>query len=413
MTAMGKLKESKGFYVALSIILAVALWTYVRIEHDPEKSLPLHNLTINLAGEDILESRGLMVSSVTPENVSITFRGATSVLRELAQSKPTLTVDLSRISTTGEHSIAYTINYPSSVAPSTVTSTREISNVTVTVAALATKEIPVEGTFVGEVADGYQAGELSITPATVTISGEEENVREVARAVVEVGGENLTATFTGDLPITLLDKNGDPISGDKVRCSTDSVLVTLPVVVVKEVPLKVDLIYGGGATENYVKCDVEPKTISVAGEAADIENLDEIWLGAIDLSKVFTTTTETFPINLTKELTNASGINQATVTVTIQGLEMTTLSVDNIDVDQLSVSEGYRATVVTRSLDVQIRGPIGSLDDISAAQVRVVGDLTDIISATGRYTVPAKVYFDGPGDIGVVGDYSIIVQVTR
>ena len=110
-------------------------------------------------------------------------------------------------------------------------------------------------------------------------------------------------------------------------------------------------------------------------------------------------------------MTNASGISQAEVTVTIQGLEMTTLSVDNIDL--INVSSGYRATVVTKSLDVQVRGPEGKLEDISPAQVRVIGDLTDIVSATGRYTVPAKVYWDGPDDIGIVGEYHIIVQVTR
>lgn len=408
---MGKLKESKWFYVILSIVLAVALWAYVRVEYDPENSVSLRNLTVTLAGEDTLEARGLLVSSVTPENVSITFRGATSVLRELSQNRPTLTVDLSRITKVGEYSLTYTINYPSSVAASSLTRTSDVTTVTVTVAALSSREIPVEGTFVGSVASGYQAGELSIDPETITISGEEEKVRQVARAVVEVGGEELTGTFTGELPIVLLDENGDQIPAGEVRTSEDTALVTLPVVVVKEVPLKVDLIYGGGVTEGYVKCDIQPKTISVTGEAEDVENLDEIWLGEIDLSKVFTTTTETFPINLTKELTNASGISQATVTVTIQGLEMATISVDNIEVN--NVSDGYRAQAVTQSLEVQIRGPVGELENISAEQIRVVGDLTDIVSATGRYTVPAKVYLDGPSDIGIVGEYSIIVQVTK
>lgn len=408
---MGKLKDSKWFYVALSIVLAVALWAYVQVEYDPEKSTTFHNLPINLVGEDVLESRGLMVSSVTPDGVSITFHGATSALRTLTQNRPTLSVDLSRISAAGEYSIVPSIGYPSNVPQSSLTNNRSVSNVTVTVVALSSREIPVEGTFVGEVAEGYQAGELSITPASITISGEEEKVRQVARAVVEVGGEKLTSTFTGELPITLLDSTGNQISSGEVRCSTTSALVVLPVVVVKEVPLRVDLIYGGGATKEYVKCEIEPKTISVAGEAEDIENLDEIWLGEINLSKVFTTTTETFPINLSKELTNASGISQAEVTVTIQGLEMTTLSVDNIDL--INVSSGYRATVVTKSLDVQVRGPEGKLEDISPAQVRVIGDLTDIVSATGRYTVPAKVYWDGPDDIGIVGEYHIIVQVTR
>ena len=90
---------------------------------------------------------------------------------------------------------------------------------------------------------------------------------------------------------------------------------------------------------------------------------------------------------------------------------MRTVSVDNIDLQ--NVSSGYRASIVTQSLDVQLRGPVESLEQISASQLRVVGDLTDIVSATGRYTVPAKIYLDGPEEVGVVGEYTIVVQVTR
>ena len=249
----------------------------------------------------------------------------------------------------------------------------------------------------------------------VTISGEESAIRRVARAVVEVGGENLTKTYEGELPVTLLDTEGKPITDGSVRCSDNSVFVTLPVVVVKEVPLTVNLIPGGGILEQeidqYVRVDIKPETIVISGEAEDVEPTTEISLGDIDLSKIFTTETFEIPIELTSELTNTSGVTKAIVTVTIQGLDMRTVSVDNIDLQ--NVSSGYRASIVTQSLDVQLRGPVESLEQISASQLRVVGDLTDIVSATGRYTVPAKVYLDGPEEVGVVGEYTIVVQVTR
>lgn len=75
---MGKLKESKGLYVFLSIVLAICLWAYVRVVDDPEVDVRLNNLPIVLTSEDVLESRGLMVNEVTPESVSITFHGANS-----------------------------------------------------------------------------------------------------------------------------------------------------------------------------------------------------------------------------------------------------------------------------------------------------------------------------------------------
>ena len=415
---MGKLKESKGLYVAISILLAIAFWLYVRAENDIPVQNVVRGIPIQIMSEDVLEARGLMVSEVNPDTINITFEGSSSVVPRLNRNNVTVTVDVSRITSEGEHDLTYTVNMPTNLnttGGSGITRTSDVTSITVTVVPLYTREIPIEGTFVGDVAEGYQAGELEITPETVIISGEESAVNQVARAVVEVGGDSLTSTYTGELPITLLDRDGQVIENDQISLSVDTALVILPVEVVKEVPLTVNLIPGGGISQDdidrYVQVDVQPESITIAGAAEDIEPVSEISLGDIDLSQIITTGTFEMPIELANELTNISGVTRATVTVTIQGLETRTLSVSNFELR--NVSEGFHAEMVTESIDIQIRGPGDSLDQISPSQILVVGDLTDIISATGRYTVPARVYLNGPSDVGVVGEYNVTVQVTR
>ena len=415
---MGKLKESKGLYVAISILLAIAFWLYVRAENDIPVQNVVRGIPIQIMSEDVLEARGLMVSEVNPDTINITFEGSSSVVPRLNRNNVTVTVDVSRITSEGEHDLTYTVNMPTNLnttGGSGITRTSDVTSITVTVVPLYTREIPIEGTFVGDVAEGYQAGELEITPETVIISGEESAVNQVARAVVEVGGDSLTSTYTGELPITLLDRDGQVIENDQISLSVDTALVILPVEVVKEVPLTVNLIPGGGISQDdidrYVKVDIQPESITIAGAAEDIEPVSEISLGDIDLSQIITTGTFEMPIELANELTNISGVTRATVTVTIQGLETRTLSVSNFELR--NVSEGFHAEMVTESIDIQIRGPGDSLDQISPSQILVVGDLTDIISATGRYTVPARVYLNGPSDVGVVGEYNVTVQVTR
>ena len=415
---MGKLKESKGLYVAISILLAIAFWLYVRAENDIPVQNVVRGIPIQIMSEDVLEARGLMVSEVNPDTINITFEGSSSVVPRLNRNNVTVTVDVSRITSEGEHDLTYTVNMPTNLnttGGSGITRTSDVTSITVTVVPLYTREIPIEGTFVGDVAEGYQAGELEITPETVIISGEESAVNQVARAVVEVGGDSLTSTYTGELPITLLDRDGQVIENDQISLSVDTALVILPVEVVKEVPLTVNLIPGGGISQDdidrYVKVDIQPESITIAGAAEDIEPISEISLGDIDLSQIITTGTFEMPIELANELTNISGVTRATVTVTIQGLETRTLSVSNFELR--NVSEGFHAEMVTESIDIQIRGPGDSLDQISPSQILVVGDLTDIISATGRYTVPARVYLNCPSDVGVVGEYNVTVQVTR
>ena len=415
---MGKLKESKGLYVAISILLAIAFWLYVRAENDIPVQNVVRGIPIQIMSEDVLEARGLMVSEVNPDTINITFEGSSSVVPRLNRNNVTVTVDVSRITSEGEHDLTYTVNMPTNLnttGGSGITRTSDVTSITVTVVPLYTREIPIEGTFVGDVAEGYQAGELEITPETVIISGEESAVNQVARAVVEVGGDSLTSTYTGELPITLLDRDGQVIENDQISLSVDTALVILPVEVVKEVPLTVNLIPGGGISQDdidrYVQVDIQPESITIAGAAEDIEPISEISLGDIDLSQIITTGTFEMPIEVANELTNISGVTRATVTVTIQGLETRTLSVSNFELR--NVSEGFHAEMVTESIDIQIRGPGDNLDQISPSQILVVGDLTDIISATGRYTVPARVYLNGPSDVGVVGEYNVTVQVTR
>ena len=415
---MGRIKDSKGLYVAISILLAIAFWLYVRAENDIPVQNVVRGIPIQIMSEDVLEARGLMVSEVNPDTINITFEGSSSVVPRLNRNNVTVTVDVSRITSEGEHDLTYTVNMPTNLnttGGSGITRTSDVTSITVTVVPLYTREIPIEGTFVGDVAEGYQAGELEITPETVIISGEESAVNQVARAVVEVGGDSLTSTYTGELPITLLDRDGQVIENDQISLSVDTALVILPVEVVKEVPLTVNLIPGGGISQDdidrYVKVDIQPESITIAGAAEDIEPISEISLGDIDLSQIITTGTFEMPIELANELTNISGVTRATVTVTIQGLETRTLSVSNFELR--NVSEGFHAEMVTESIDIQIRGPGDNLDQISPSQILVVGDLTDIISATGRYTVPARVYLNGPSDVGVVGEYNVTVQVTR
>lgn len=415
---MGRIKDSKGLYVAISILLAIIFWLYVRAENDIPMENQVRGIPIQITNEDVLESRGLMVSEIDPETINITFEGSSSVVPRLNRNNVTVSVDVARITSEGSYDLTYTVAMPTNLnttGGSGITRSSNVESIRVTVVPLYTREISIEGTFVGEVADGYQAGELEITPETVTISGEESVVNQVARAVVEVGGDALTETYTGDLPITLLDRDGNVIEDDRISLSVDTALVILPVQVVRDVPLTVNLIPGGGISQEdidrYVKVEIDPATISVAGSAEDLEAITSISLGDIDLSTVLTTASVERNIEIANELTNISGVSRATVTITIEGLEMRTVDVSNFELR--NVSAGYHADIVTQSIDIQIRGPRESLDQISPSQILVVGDLTDIVSATGRYTVPARVYLNGPDDVGVVGEYTVTVQVTR
>ena len=106
-----------------------------------------------------------------------------------------------------------------------------------------------------------------------------------------------------------------------------------------------------------------------------------------------------------------SGVTEAAVKVSVRGLATATLEVDNIEF--INVPAGYTPQKVTQTRQIQIRGEAEAVASVTQSQLRIVADLNNAVAATGTQTIPVKVYLDGRSDVGVVGDYNIVVSITR
>lgn len=409
--------NKRGLYIALSILIAIMLWIYVGYINSNEDTYTIRNVPVVFTGEDTLAERGLMVTQGANQTINLTVRTTWSTRLKLSPSTVSVSVDVSGIENPGSYSTGYRINYPIGVSNNAVSITgSNVQNIEYTVARRTKRVVEIKGVFNGDVADGFQQGEFSFAPATIQVEGEEDAVNQVDYALVTLNrDEPLSETFTGDMPFQLIGFDGAALDLEPLNLETDvsTVQVTLPVVKLKEVELKVDLLPGGGVTqdnlENTVQVKIEPSTITISGSEEDLATKDEIVLGQIDLSEIFSQNTYTFDIPLESGLNNVSGVTQATVTVKITGLATRTLEVDNIQF--INWPEGCTPEKVTLSCQVQIRGEQAAVNAVIPSQLRIVADLSD--AGRGNQTVDAKVYLDGSSDVGVVGDYKIVVNVQR
>ena len=283
--------------------------------------------------------------------------------------------------------------------------------VTVVIDNLSTETKTLELKLEGSVADGYQAGTPVFDPETVELSGTAEQLARVSRAVVILEADGLKQSYSGRLPITLLDENDEPLTDTNISLSEETAYLTLSVGVMKEVPLTVSFIPGGGATgDGDVEVDIQPKTINVIGTEDAVAGLTEISLGSIDLSTVLDTSVITMPIRLSSALDNASGITEAQVTVTIKGLSTRSLDVSNIEI--ANVPDGYSVEKVTQTRTIVIRGSESALEQVDPNQVWIVADMSKI-TATGTNSVPVTVYLNASDEVGVIGEYKIVVNIKK
>lgn len=406
---MGKLLEKRWVCVLLSVLLAIAFWAYVRAAVDPNGTTNIHNVRVETTGANVLASQGLAVSEITPQVVELQVEGPTSARTNLLRNRSGLYVRVDVSSCVeGENTLRWREVWPEGVNTDDLTAQR--STVTVKVEKLYSKTFDIRFRLEGKVAGDYQMGTPAIEPAEVVVSGPVEQVNQVDRVEAVLRTAELSERFAGDLELIPMDKQGKSLADLELTLSAETAYVVVPVVKTKEVKLTVNLLPGGGATSDDAVPDIEPKTIVVSGAEADLEGLEEISLGSISLSDVVGTNTFTRPITLDPSLTNESGLTTATIKVTVEGLDTEVFAVNNIRTT--NPPEGYTVDVVTQSVLVTVRGPAEDLANIDASQIRVVANLSGV-TTEGNQQVRARVYLDGTGTVGVIGEYSISVNISR
>ncbi len=410
-----KLTDSKTFYIVLSLVVAFVLWLYVGSEVNPDTTGTVSGIRLTVNGLERLEERGLMLSGGADQTVTLFLQGKRDALSRLNKSNITVTVDVSGITEPGTVKLDYRVSYPLTALGEVITERdRRPDQVELTVSRWTEKQVEVRLAFDGSVAEEYQLGQFSLAPQSITIRGREEVIGLISHAQVTISAEGMTETYSQETPFELICFNGEPLSAAlaaEVETEEKTILTTLPVVKLKEVPLTVELIAGGGATGEDAVVDIEPKTIMVSGAPDDLEGLKEIKLDPVELYNIYRTNTLTRAINLAPELTNVSGLNEAEVTVTIQGLATRDIEASNIEI--INVPDGYTADKVTLTSTIQIRGSQEAVDAVLPSQLRIVADLKDVNVVLGSQTVPVKVYLDGSSDVGVMGNSNIVISIAQ
>ena len=406
---MGRLKESRWVFILLSILLAITFWVYIRVTVDPSGVTSIHNVRVETTGVNVLTSQGLTISDISPQVVELRVEGPASVRTDLLRNRSNLSVRVDVSSCVeGENTLRYRPAWPENINTDDLSA--EIATVTVKVEKLYSQSFDVKFQLDGMVAGDYQMGTPAIEPASVLVSGPVEQVSQVDRVEAILKSEELSERFAGDLTLTPLDKQGNPLTNLELTLSSETAYVVVPVVKTKEVALTVNIVPGGGAAEEDAKREIDPSTIVVSGTEADLEGLEEISLGSIDLSNVVGSKAFTFPINLDPSLTNESGLISANVMVTVDGLDTEVFAVSNIQT--IYPPDGYNVDVVTQSVLVTVRGPAEDLARIDASQIRIVADLSDV-TTLGSSRVPVQVYLNGVSTVGVIGEYTIAVSMSR
>lgn len=407
-----KLLDNRILWIVLSLLASLVIWIYLNGTQQEEIEIDLRGVEVVFEGADTLQdTREYIIANVDNYSVDVTIRGTRVNIGSLSASDVKAVIDVSGITNTGYNSRTYTLRFPDRVDADAVTLVSSSPSVIgFDVTRMTTKAVPVECVFTGSTAEGYIYDGIEWEPTTVRISGTESQLADVATAYIEIAYMDMDSSRTVDVPYTLVDSEGNPVSTEGLEFDTDTVSVTVNINMTKQVPLTVSANYGAGATEDNTRVTVSPENIMISGDASVVESINYISVATIDTTSFSASFTDEYDIILPEGVENLTGTTTADVTVEVLNLETRSFTVSNINVTGLP--EGYSADVITQSLAVTLRGSAADLDSIRTENLSAVADLSEV-SQTGDMTVNVRIRVDGFPNTGAIGTYQIAISVSR
>jgi len=408
---------TKIFYVIFAVLVSITLWLYVEYTENDMQTGQIPNINVVFKNMDILNDRGLLISSLVTETLTLTIEASRSDFSRLTTPGVlTAEVDLSNVTSVGTQLLPYQFIFPQGFNRNDIVELgRSDSRITVIIDRIFNRQIPVKFEYTGGTARPELTQEtVEFDPQWITIRGPEEIISKISHAEVLIFRENLAATFRDDLEFILIDEDGEVISDeirDMIEYSVDTIHVIIPIKEIKDIALIVDLYHGDTTSEANTNWNIEPASIKVSGDPEALRGFDVIRLGIIDMTNFSLSYSEQYPILIPIDnVSNISGETVAMVRVDVYGMNIAHRSVTNIQT--INVPPGLTANILTQSLDVRIRGSADDLSMVTSINILVVADLTDRNTGTGR--VPARVIISGvDADLDPIGDYFVTVELTE
>lgn len=404
------MKKNKVLSMLLSLAIALGLWLYVVTTVSTETTETYNDISVTFEGESILAERNLMITSGKDFEVDLRLTGSRGNHKKITTANDiSLKVDLTRVYDPGELELSYKISYPNGLGEDAFEIVDQYPDkVKVTVEKKAQRDdVPVKLNYSGSAAEGFicDTENAVLDYPYITVIGPNSVVELIDHARIDVDLNGRTESLSENFRYTLCDAAGEPVDVEFITTNVAEIHLDLKIHRFKDVPLELTVTYGGGATRDNTTIKIEPATVRVSGSEALLDELEKINLGSIDLSVIETNTEQTFAVNLQEGIANESGVTEAKVTVTFNGLSTKEFEVTQIK--GINVPEGMEYVLVNEVLKVKLRGLTGLINSIEPEDITATIDFSG--KEAGTFTYKPVITIDGEeyASIGPVGSYSI------
>lgn len=406
-----RFNRSKVVRIVISILVAIAMWLYVDLERAPERTMTIRDIPVEFSGENTtLADKNLMLLSGYDTTIDLKIRGPKRELVKMNRDNVRVIASTSSIDSVGVHQLDWTVSFPDGVVRTNVSVEKaSLSQITVTVGELYTKEVPVECQVVGEVAEGYFTGDVVLDPEVLTLRAQRDDLLNVSCAKLTVDISGATRSVVQTVDVQLYDYDGNPVENSNIRTNTSLIQAKVPVLTTREVELAVEFSGVPGAAMNSIKCDITPKTVRLNGEADVLDSIDKLVLATLHVDDLELHQQNSYVVTPPDGTWLVNGNEVATADITLEGIEEKSLTATSIEFDKLP--SGLYAIAPDGGLTVRLWGLSEEIEAVTAENLRVIADMS-AVTGQGTVTVSVAVTISGFNDVTVRGTYELTVTVT-
>lgn len=409
------MRKNKLYSLLLSLAVSFCLWLYVVNNVSKQVERPF-TAQVTLEGQNVLKERNLTITDEGSEEMKLIVRGSRSDLNKLDSEKIFVKADVSKITEPGTRiRVNYVLSYPGDTNIQVIS--RKPEELYIDVDHYREKELDVRIKWTGTRSEDYlyDTGNAVLTANNakidkVKVSGPASVVDQIDHAEIVVDLSKRVESISETYRYTLVDANGTPVKVDQVTTNIDDIRVEVPIQRLREVHLAVGLTFGGGATDENTTVTITPELIRVSGGEAVLAELGEVLtIANVNLAELEKNgNTMTYPIVLPEGVINQTGVSEATVTVTFQGLSVKEFTLS--DIRTVNVPAGLSADVITSELCVKLRGPVGQMFMLDPDSVFLEVDLSNAEIGTETYKARVVLPEESHG-IGALNSYNVSVRV--
>ena len=394
----------------ISVLLAVLIWFWV-IGFESHVTQKKFNTVVHMDNVGEMASRYGYSILITKEIfIDVILEGKSSDLNRIKPDDIYAYADFKNVTQAGE------INLPIEIKDIDYVTVAELSqnSIIVPVDKKTSKDIPVMGKII-QIA--YEAGaeieNLVFNPETITVSGPEMIINNIAHAQVNLSlsaDKPIERSAWVTSPFTLIDKKGEEVKNAYIKSTESSVDVYIPVYTTKEIPLIINYKYGYYNNKN-TNIEIIPDKIKVRGSPDYLNSFNEINIGIIDEKQYDSDTMLTRNIPLPDEIKNLSGVTTAGIKIEFIDTEKRTMSIPLKQNSRFTVipPKNFEYHIKEENIQIKLLGPFQNLNNITRSVISVSADLSNY-SEKGTYSVTVDIV-TSDASVFCVGEYEITVEV--